>query len=212
MTGRTYSGQSRVMVFIDGAYLRTYVKELFGNDDLKYYNLAHALVQDTLHGNLQPQLVRAYYYDGIASVKQVDSIREVEIAQHAIDILQEKENEQEKYVEKIQMTELFDVKLGQSVLLTTGGVPQKKNWVFRQKGVDALIAVDMITKAYQNQYDEAVLIAGDGDLLPVVEAVKSIGPRITGAYFEGHIKKELQHACDKRIKLTKEYLHTKGIM
>lgn len=200
------------MVFIDGAYLRINAKELFGNDDLRYKNLAHVLVSDTLHGNLQPHLVRAYYYDGIASVKQVESMSDASIAGHAIDILGAKENEQEKYVEKIRMTDLFDVRLGQSILLTAGGVEQKKNWVFRQKGVDALIAVDMITKAYQNQYDEAVLIAGDADLLPIVEAVKNIGPRITGAYFEGHIKKELQHAFDKRITLTKDYLHTKGIL
>lgn len=214
LTPRIYSGQSRVMVFIDAGYLRSNFKSIFGNDDIKYSNLAHALVRDTSYGNLEPHLVRAYYYDGIASIKQIDSMSDNGEDEHvigtALDILQDKEHEQEEYVEKIRKIDLFDVRLGQSILLTTGGIKQRENWIFRQKGVDALIAVDMITKAYQNQYDVAVLISGDGDLIPVVDAVKSIGPRITGAYFERHIKKELEYTFDKRITITKDYLHTNG--
>jgi len=75
-----------------------------------------------------------------------------------------------------------------------------------QKGVDSLIAIDMITKAYQNQYDEAILVAGDSDFLEIVKTVKAIGPRVTGVYFEKSTSKDLIHEFDKRQPLEKNQL------
>lgn len=40
-------------------------------------------------------------------------------------------------------------------------------------GVDTLIAIDTVTKAYQNHYDVAVLLEGDDDFIDVVKAMKN---------------------------------------
>lgn len=36
--------------------------------------------------------------------------------------------------------------------------------IFTEKGVDVRIAIDLIEGAYENRYDEAILISSDGDL------------------------------------------------
>jgi len=43
-----------------------------------------------------------------------------------------------------------------------------------EKKVDIKIAVDIISLAYENAYDMAVLVSGDGDFVPVVKKVKEL--------------------------------------
>jgi len=81
-----------------------------------------------------------------------------------------------------------------------------ENLEFRQKGVDLLIGIDMITKAFGGQYDIAVLVAGDSDFVELVNAVKQIGPRVVGAYFGRNIRKDLTDSFDKRFLLSVEDL------
>jgi uncharacterized LabA/DUF88 family protein len=40
-----------------------------------------------------------------------------------------------------------------------------------EKKVDIKIAIDMVSLAYENAYDTAVLVSGDGDFLPVIKKV-----------------------------------------
>jgi uncharacterized LabA/DUF88 family protein len=69
----------------------------------------------------------------------------------------------------------------------------------RQKGVDVLVAIDMISKAYQNHYDIAVFFAGDDDFVDVVKAVKDAGKQVYGVYFDRLASRELKHNFDKRF-------------
>lgn len=43
------------------------------------------------------------------------------------------------------------------------------------KGVDIALTTDLLSNAYRDNYDAAVLIAGDGDYVPLVEEVKRLG-------------------------------------
>ncbi len=43
------------------------------------------------------------------------------------------------------------------------------------KGVDIALATDLLSNAYRNNYDAAVLVAGDGDYVPLVGEVKRLG-------------------------------------
>jgi len=43
-----------------------------------------------------------------------------------------------------------------------------------EKKVDIKIAVDIISLAYENAYDTALLVSGDGDFVPVVKKVKEL--------------------------------------
>ena len=44
-----------------------------------------------------------------------------------------------------------------------------------EKKIDIQIAIDMLSLAYENAYDTALLISGDGDFVPVVKKVKELG-------------------------------------
>ncbi len=44
---------------------------------------------------------------------------------------------------------------------------------FQEKGVDVGIAVDMIVDAYENRYEQVVILSSDTDLIPAIKVAKS---------------------------------------
>ena len=67
---------------------------------------------------------------------------------------------------------------------------QKENWqigfghmlkndaIYHEKGVDVLMAVDLLAGAYENLYDTAVLISSDTDLIPAIEKARTMKKKI----------------------------------
>lgn len=74
-----------------------------------------------------------------------------------------------------------------------------------QKGVDTLLATDMVSKAFLSQYDVAVLVSGDGDLAPAVEAVKAAGRQVIVAAFPRSRSSAIGQAADLEILLGANY-------
>jgi uncharacterized LabA/DUF88 family protein len=72
-----------------------------------------------------------------------------------------------------------------------------------QKGVDVRIAIDMLFYGSTDKYDTAILVSGDSDLVPAVEAVKSYGKHVELAFFK--YCRDLQNSCDIFIELNKNY-------
>jgi uncharacterized LabA/DUF88 family protein len=62
---------------------------------------------------------------------------------------------------------------------------KKPTGAAKSKGVDITLTKDMLSHAFQDHYDDAVLIAGDGDYVPLVEEVKRQGKRVYVGFFEG---------------------------
>lgn len=52
----------------------------------------------------------------------------------------------------------------------------------KAKGVDIALTKDMLTHAFFNNYEVAVLIAGDGDYIPLVDEVKRLGKVVCLAF------------------------------
>ena len=67
--------------------------------------------------------------------------------------------------------------------------------------LDSLIAIDMLSKAYENHYDWALLIAGDADFADLVKAVKNAGKQVFGFYFEKSVSNDLVKNFDRRFAL-----------
>jgi uncharacterized LabA/DUF88 family protein len=55
--------------------------------------------------------------------------------------------------------------------------------VFEEKGVDIDLAVDMLTGAFEDRYDTAILVSSDGDFKPVVQAIQRRGKRVEYVFF-----------------------------
>jgi uncharacterized LabA/DUF88 family protein len=74
--------------------------------------------------------------------------------------------------------------------------PKKQD---RSKGVDIALATDLLGNAYRDNYDAAILVAGDGDYVPLVEEVKRLGKVVHVAFFlaKGHgLSPDLRLASD----------------
>jgi len=74
-----------------------------------------------------------------------------------------------KYFDSIDANMWYTVKLGKLVKSS-----KKKH---KQKGVDVLMAVDALSRAYQNHYDLGIFVLGDGDYLPLIQAVNDAGKK-----------------------------------
>jgi uncharacterized LabA/DUF88 family protein len=169
----SFSGMLRVMAFIDGGYLEHNIKNHFNGAKIDFSkfdsNLLSYLPQS--RARVSYYLVRMYYYDALHEQKSSE--------------------EQTKKHEQIHAYDFFELRNGR-IKDAGDGKP-------RQKGVDALIAIDMVSKAYENQYDIAVLLAGDDDFVDVVNAVKNTGKQVYGMYFSKHISDNLKNALDARV-------------
>jgi len=79
--------------------------------------------------------------------------------------------------------------------------PRKRD---RTKGVDIALATDLLGNAYRDNYDAAVLVAGDGDYVPLVEEVKRLGKVVHVAFFSEKgcgLSPDLRLASDRFWKL-----------
>ena len=74
------------------------------------------------------------------------------------------------------------------------------------KGDDIHIAVDMVVLAQNNSYDTAILVSGDGDFMPAVEAVQSFGKHVENAYFRTGHSWHLRQACDVSVLLDRDFI------
>jgi len=75
-----------------------------------------------------------------------------------------------------------------------------------EKGVDILIATDMLTNALRDCYDTAILVSGDGDFAPVLEEIARAGKQIENAVFGSSRSDALISVSDLFIELNKDNL------
>ena len=67
----------------------------------------------------------------------------------------------------------------------------------KAKGVDIALAKDFLSHAFLNNYDVAVLVAGDGDYVPLITEVKRLGKNVYVTFFRDYgLSPELHLAAD----------------
>jgi uncharacterized LabA/DUF88 family protein len=165
----------RVMVFVDGGYLRELSKNLEKTDTINYSHLSWVFIRmfNTITANpFRANLIRIYFYDAIVNKSHPDY---------------EKDRE---YFDHIDEQYAYTVRLGEVV-----ESPKER----KQKGVDVLMAIDAITKAYRDQYDTGMFMVGDADFIPLIEAVKDAGKKTIGVCYEPSTSRKLLRAFDLRI-------------
>ena len=83
----------------------------------------------------------------------------------------------------------------------------------RSKGVDISLATEFLGNAYKNNFDVAVLLAGDGDYVPMVEEAKRQGKVVYVAFFQGEtsgVSNELRLASDRFIQIGTTFFDSFG--
>lgn len=74
-----------------------------------------------------------------------------------------------------------------------------KKLVFREKGVDVKIAIDMVSKACDKDIDTAILCSSDSDLQPAVEELRKRKVTVIYVGFEINPNKGLTYTTNKTI-------------
>ena len=176
----------RVMIFIDGGYLRRLFKDLFKHDNINYTEVKNYLLRwynGFPQNPFRANLIRINYYDGIADEK-VDPNA---YAQH---------REHFEAIEKDNFN--LTVVLGEAV--------RQPNGTFRQKGVDILLAIDALSMAYLDHYDSGLFLLGDRDFIPLINAVKGAGKKTFGFNYAENVSLELTRTFDFRLAFNKRIM------
>jgi uncharacterized LabA/DUF88 family protein len=159
------------MVFIDGSNMYHSLKHFFKRSDIDIGRFCTKLID-------RRRLIRVYYYNA-----RVGRREEPERYQH-----------QQKFFTGVSAIPYTELRLGRLVYTNWPNSPPY------EKGVDILLATDMITHGYKNNYDTAILVAGDNDFVPAIQAVKDNGKNMEVALFgKERTSLQLRKVSDKVI-------------
>lgn len=75
---------------------------------------------------------------------------------------------------------------------------------YREKGVDVLIATDMLIGAYENFYDKIILVSSDTDLLPAIAKTEKLGKIVEYIGFSHKASHAMIKNCSSSYLLRKE--------
>jgi len=71
---------------------------------------------------------------------------------------------------------------------------------------DIHMAVDMVENAGENKFDSAIIVSGDGDFVPAVQAVQRKNKEVENVYFKNSSSRNLQTHCNNSFELTRTIL------
>ena len=80
----------------------------------------------------------------------------------------------------------------------------KVDALYHEKGVDILMAIDLLIGTYENLYDTAILVSSDTDLIPALAKIRSRGKKVEYIGFSHKPSYGLITHSDIRRLLTKE--------
>jgi uncharacterized LabA/DUF88 family protein len=168
----------RIFIIIDGNNFYHRLKEL---DFKNLLNFDYEKFTQFLVGK-RKLVLRKYY---IGAVREKPNVKSREMMRN-----------QRILLGKLQK-EGWEIGFGQ-LLKTSEG--------YHEKGVDVLIAVDLLVGSYEDIYDTAILVSSDTDLIPAIEKVRLKGKKIEYIGFSHKPSYGLIKNSDIRRLLTKEDL------
>jgi uncharacterized LabA/DUF88 family protein len=163
----------KVFGFVDGAYLREGSKSMGQTEFIDPWLILKELTHHLAMGN--PQVLRASYYDA-----------------NSDDATTPTRPDLQTYWDKVKRLPDTELRFG-SLRAKSRKTPQQ------QKGVDVLLAVDMVVGAFTRIFDIAILIAGDADFIPAVQEVRRRGVRVVIASFQTTTSPELVDEADRWV-------------
>jgi uncharacterized LabA/DUF88 family protein len=104
--------------------------------------------------------------------------------------------DQQKFLGALYNTPYLEVRLGGYKL---------RGDIAIEKGIDIMLATDLLRVAWSDLYDVAVVVSGDGDFAYAVQAVKDLGKHVEVAAFQANLSWELANVADDRLIFVPEY-------
>jgi len=168
----------RVMIFIDGSNLYHSLKHTFRRTDLDIGRFCHQLLG-------KRKLIRIYYYNAKVGLKEEP----------------ERYRSQQTFFAGVSAIPYSELRLGRLVYSHWPSVPPM------EKGIDVQLTTDMLTHGFKNNYDVAILVAGDNDFVGAMQAVKDYGKHVEVALFGRETtSQQLRNVADKVITINSRFL------
>ena len=165
------SRSERVMIFIDGSNMYHSLRHFFKRTDIDIGRFCQKILD-------KRRLVRIYYYNAKVGQKEEP----------------ERFLDQKKFFAGVEAIPYTELRLGRLVYNNWPGTPPY------EKGVDIQLATDMITHSFKNNYDVAILVAGDNDFVGALQAVKDNGKHVEVALFgKERTSMQLRNVADKVV-------------
>jgi uncharacterized LabA/DUF88 family protein len=170
----------RVMCFIDSSNLFSHLRDAFGSGKYRQERLCEMLAGP------ERTLVGWRFYAAMLPVPESDRQTSRYEAQR-------------RFFDLIRSQPRATLVLGR--FLVEGEPPHQR---LREKGVDVRIALDMVWLAARDDFDAAILMSGDEDLVPAVEAVRELEKRVEVALPAGAQAYHLKAAADADVTIERE--------
>ena len=165
----------KIAVFIDGSNLYGKLKEL-NMRHTSQFNFRAFILQ--LTGDVAPSYV-GYY---------VGKIRK------------EKSNPKSEILYASQQKLFANMRINMPNLNIVCGHIQNFKGVYKEKGVDVRLALDIYKLANQNVYDKALLISSDTDLIPAIKMVQTANRVIEYVgFFHNPSMAMIRHCKEKKL-------------
>lgn len=104
--------------------------------------------------------------------------------------------EQQKFLASLYNIPYFEVRLGTSKM---------RGDIVVEKGVDIMLATDILQFGWRDLYDTAILVSGDGDFTYAMQIVKNFGKYIEVAAFPTNLSWDLSQVADDRHYLAPDF-------
>jgi len=186
----------RTAIFIDGAYFDKLLELEFNRARIDFAKFVKEVGGDD-------NVFRTYYYHCPPFVSQVPSDDETRRAEA-----------KSRFFSALSGLPRFQVRLGK---LVYRGQDERGKPIFIQKLVDIMLGVDLVLLGATRQITRAILVAGDSDFVPAVEAAKMQGVLISlwhGPTRNGTssphstVHRELWEACDERFEMDQKFVNS----
>ena len=160
--------QERISIFIDGSNLYYSLQDL-GVAKIDFQKLVDMLKKERL-------LVSVFYYNAPLDIS-VDA---------------KKYWDQQKFFDALRRIPGFNV------VLARMRKHKRENGTFKfeVKGDDIYLAVDLVSGAYENLYDTALIVSGDEDFVPAIRKVQKLGKKVENIYFCSTSSNYLKKTCN----------------
>ena len=167
-----------MMIFIDGSNLYHSLKKFCKRVDIDIACFSSKLVG-------KRQLVRIYYYNAKVGRREEP----------------QRYKDQQTFFNGVANVPYTELRLGHLVYNNWPNVPPF------EKGVDVQLATDLLTHSYKNNYDTAILVAGDNDYVGALQAVKDNGKHVEVVLFgKERSSHQLREVADRAINMDGRFL------
>ena len=85
-------------------------------------------------------------------------------------------------------------------------IRKKDTYYVNEKGTDINITAQLLTKAFHNSYDTAIVISGDTDYIPVFDLINTLGKTVISVGVEGQNLQRFRTHTDRQYTLYRDFL------